>query len=120
MTDDVKTNATQKSRPDSPLSLSRKSLHAVTRSKRRNHAQGISDSTFSSVEVQWACHDDFGASGWQHTDSGVQTNVEGGTTVEFTVSLSAPSDLEAGVTCVALIIADEVSELIAQSACEDV
>ena len=65
------------------------------------------------MEVQWACRDDFGASGWQHTDSGVQTDVEGGTTVEFTVSLSAPSDLEAGVTCVALIIADEVSELIA-------
>lgn len=60
------------------------------------------------VEVQWACRDDIGDAAWQHYDSGTMTNVQGGSSVGFTLSVSAPSDLEVGVRCLALVIADEV------------
>ena len=71
--------------------------------------QGIADSSFNVVEVQWACRDTFGDAAWQREDSGAMTDVEGGSEVEFTLTVSAPDDLEAGVKCVALVVADEVT-----------
>lgn len=38
----------------------------------------------------------------------METHVPSGTVLEFGVSVSAPADLEAGIKCVALVVADEV------------
>lgn len=86
-------------------------LTAILPSQLSFSRQGIIASSFSVVEVQWSCRDDVGDAAWQHDDSGAQTNVPGGSTLEFTLSVSVPSDLEVGVKCTALIVADEVSSL---------
>lgn len=62
------------------------------------------------MEVQWACRDSFGDDAWGHNDDGPQEDVNGGAPITFTVSVTAPKDLEAGVKCVALVVADEVRE----------
>lgn len=71
--------------------------------------QGIPDSSFNVVDVQWAWRDFFGGAAWQREYSGAVTDIEGGSEVELTLTVSAPSDLEAGVKCVALVVADEVT-----------
>lgn len=61
------------------------------------------------MDIRWACRDsDFEDNAWAHVESDGFENVSGGAEVEFTVSVSAPAGIAAGIKCVALVIADEV------------
>lgn len=62
---------------------------------------------YNSVEVEWACRDD-GLKKWTHNYPESIPNVPSGTEMEFTVTVTVPAGVTAGIRCVALVIADEV------------
>lgn len=68
---------------------------------------------YNVVDVEWACRDsDFEESVWTHTQTDAYEAVQGDTDLEFTVSVTAPAGVRAGIKCVALVIADEVCPLL--------
>lgn len=78
-------------------------------------SQGVEEVKYNVVGVEWACRDnDFEENVWTHTQTDAYENVQGGVDLEFTVSVTAPAGVRAGMKCVALVVADEVSPLLVQ------
>eukprot|EP00903_Cladosiphon_okamuranus_P013013 g12142.t1 len=72
---------------------------------------GIEEVQYKKIDVEWACRDSsFELKSWTHTQSPSSgyENVDGGVELEFTVTVSVPSGVKAGIRCVALVVADEV------------
>ncbi|CAN0094054.1 unnamed protein product, partial [Ectocarpus fasciculatus] len=65
---------------------------------------GLAGVQYSKVSVDWVCED----SSWSLTvdPSSGYDDVDGGTMLDFTVTLSVPADVVAGVTCAANVMAD--------------
>lgn len=68
--------------------------------------QGLAGVQYSKVSVDWVCED----SSWSLTvdPSSGYDDVDGGTMLDFAVTLSVPADVVAGVTCAANVMADGV------------
>lgn len=68
--------------------------------------QGLAGVQYSKVEVEWVCED----SSWVVAvdPSSGYDNVDGGTMLDFTVTVSVPAGATAGTSCAANVLADEV------------
>ncbi|CAN0426046.1 unnamed protein product [Ectocarpus sp. 12 AP-2014] len=68
--------------------------------------QGFAGVQYSKVRVEWVCED----SSWSITvdPSSDYENVDGGATLEFTVTVSVPAGTTVGTSCAANVLADEV------------
>lgn len=73
--------------------------------------QGIEGVKYKKIDVEWACRDSaFELNAWTHTQSPSSgyEDVDGGAELEFSVTVSVPAGVTAGIRCVALVVADEV------------
>lgn len=68
--------------------------------------QGLAGVQYSKVEVEWVCED----SSWTLTvdPSSGYDDVDGGATLDFTVTVSVPAGAAAGTSCAANVVADGV------------
>lgn len=74
--------------------------------------QAIDKVAYKKIDIEWACRDsDFEKKAWTHTQSPPEgfEDIEGDQELDFTVSVTVPSKVTAGIRCVALVVADEVS-----------
>lgn len=68
--------------------------------------QALAELAYKKVEVDWICDD----SSWAITvePSGGYEEIDGGSSLNFTVAVTVPSDATANTTCAANVQADEV------------